>query len=32
MAVYVVSRIIKKMLSKMMQPARSRSLILGLTF
>ena len=32
MAEYVVSQIVKKMLSKMMQPAQSKSLILGLTF
>jgi UDP-N-acetyl-D-galactosamine dehydrogenase len=32
MAQYVVSQIVKKMLSKKMQPADSRSLILGLTF
>jgi len=32
MAEYVVSRIVKKMLSKKMQPASSKSLILGLTF
>jgi UDP-N-acetyl-D-galactosamine dehydrogenase len=32
MAQYVVSQIVKKMLSKKMQPADSRTLILGLTF
>ena len=32
MAEYVVSQIVKKMLSKKMQPAESKSLILGLTF
>ena len=32
MAEYVVSQIIKKMLSKKMQPADSKTLILGLTF
>ena len=32
MAEYVVSQIVKKMLSKKMQPADSKSLILGLTF
>jgi UDP-N-acetyl-D-galactosamine dehydrogenase len=32
MAQYVVSQIVKKMLSEKMQPADSRSLILGLTF
>ncbi len=32
MAEYVVSQIVKKMLSKKLQPAQSKSLILGLTF
>jgi len=32
MAQYVVSQIVKRMLSKKIQPAESRSLILGLTF